>query len=99
MYCWSKKVAPPAYYDKYLKKTDELRYEKIKITRESSQLQSTPEQQPLVKIYEAKIIASKKVLRSLEGTPAHVPDEERLNYLLNQHNEYHYSLTGVKNAN
>jgi len=94
-----KKLRPPAYYDKILKKTDLQTYERVKMNRESSQLLPQLEQQPLVKTYEAKVLASQKVQRSLEGVPAHTPDRERLDYLLNRHNDYHYSLKENKNDN
>lgn len=86
-----KKLRPPAYYDKWLKKTDEKRFNEIKSSRESSMVGTNPPDQiSLTKTYEAKVIASKKIGRSLEGVPAQTPDSERLDYYLRRHHEWHY---------
>lgn len=85
-----KKLKPPAYYDKWLKKNDEPRFISVKMNRESSAIGSTPDRSELTKTYEAKVIASQKISRSLEGLPAHSPDRERLDYLKRKHNDYHF---------
>lgn len=92
-----KKLRPPAYYDKWLKKTDEQKFEKIKISREASMLESTLDHARLTKTYEAKVIASKQISRSLEGVPAHTPDSDRLDYYLRLHNENHFFSKEKKN--
>lgn len=76
-----KKLRPPAYYDKYLKKTDEQRFTEIKMKREEFDA-STPSDD-LITSYEVKVITSKKMTRSLEGESAPSPDGERLNYFKN----------------
>lgn len=86
----TKKLRPPAYYDKWLKKTDEQRFLHIKSSREASMLDSTVDHARLTKTYEAKVIASKQVHRSLEGVPAHTPDRERLDYYVRRKNENHF---------
>lgn len=86
-----KKLRPPAYYDKWLKKTDEQKFTNIKISREASMIDSTVDHARLIKTYEAKVIASKKILRSLEGVPAHTPDSERLDFYKRHNDNYHFS--------
>lgn len=86
----NKVLRPPAYYDKWLKKTDEQRFTEIKLSREASMLDApTIDHARLTKTYEAKVIASKKLDRSLEGVPALTPDRERLEYFKRQHDQYH----------
>lgn len=85
-----KKLRPPAYYDKFLKKTNPVRFDEIKMSRESSMMESTLDQSRLTKTYEAKVVASKQVHRSLEGVPALTPDSERLAYLKRRHDENHF---------
>lgn len=92
-----KKLRPPAYYDKYLKKTDPLRFDEIKISREGSGCETDTSR--LTKTYEAKVIASQKITRSLEGVPAHMPDRARLDYFKQRHDEYHLHLKENQNAN
>lgn len=74
-----KTLRPPAYYDKWLKKTNELKFDEIKISREANQ--STPDQASLTTTYETKVIVSKQLQRSLEGCAAPTPDGDRLAYL------------------
>jgi hypothetical protein len=86
-----KKLRPPAYYDKWLKKTDETKYDLIKISRDSTQLDApTIDSARLIKTYEAKVIASKKLHRSLESVPAHTPDGELLDYHKRSHEQQHF---------
>lgn len=85
-----KKLRPPAYYDKYLKKIDETKFTNIKMSREASMFDSTVDHALLTKTYEAKVIASKKIHRSLEGVPAHTPDKDRLDYYKRRKNENHF---------
>ena len=86
----SKVLRPPPYYDKWLKKHDEQRFTEIKISREASMLDApTVDHARLTKTYEAKVIASKKINRSLEGVPALTPDRERLDYFKRLHDQYH----------
>lgn len=85
-----KKLRPPAYYDKWLKKTNEQKFIEIKTSREASMLDCSVDHARLTKTYEAKVIASKQVQRSLEGVPALTPDGDRLDYYLRRHNESHF---------
>lgn len=86
-----KKLRPPAYYDKWLKKTDETKFTEIKTSREASMLdRGNDDISRLTKTYEAKVIASKKLTRSLEGVPALTPDSDRLSYYKRRHNENHF---------
>ncbi|QGH73557.1 MAG: replication associated protein [Microviridae sp. ctITQ3] len=87
----SKKLRPPAYYDKWLKKTDEQKFQQIKLSREASMLDAgTTNMHDLTYTYEAKVIASKKIQRSLEGMPAHSPDGDRLDYYKQRRLENHF---------
>lgn len=87
----NKKLRPPAYYDKWLKKTDEKKYESIKMSRESSAIDApTIDTARLIKTYEAKVIASKKLHRSLESVPAHTPDSDLLDYHKRSHEQQHF---------
>ncbi|UYD39201.1 MAG: replication initiator protein [Wigfec virus K19_141] len=85
-----KKLRPPAYYDKWLKKTDEKKFIQIKSNREDSCIGTTMNPSDLTKTYEAKVIASKQIHRSLEGVPAHTPDGERLDYYKRLQTENHF---------
>ncbi|AZL82886.1 replication initiator protein [Apis mellifera associated microvirus 28] len=94
-----KKLRPPAYYDKWLKKNDEQKFTEIKLQRESSQtLAPTKTQDDLTRTYEAKVIASKQISRSLEGVPAHTPDRARLDYYTRRKDENHF-YQKAKNGN
>lgn len=86
----TKKLRPPAYYDKWLKKEDPEKHYQIKTSREASMIDSTVDNARLTKTYEAKVIASKKVQRSLESVPAHTPDSDRLAYYKQRHIENHF---------
>lgn len=85
-----KKLRPPPFYDKVLCKTDPDRHYKIKTSREASMIESTLDHARLTKTYEAKVLASKQIHRSLEGVPAHTPDMERLDYYKRRHDENHF---------
>lgn len=86
-----KKLRPPPYYDKWLKKTNEQKFLEIKQSREASMLdRGNDDISRLTKTYEAKVIASKQVNRSLEGVPALTPDTERLAYYKRRHDENHF---------
>lgn len=87
----SKQLRAPAYYDKFLKKTDPERFDSIKISREASMLErGNVDISQMTKTYEAKVIASSKIQRSLEGVPAHIPDRELLDYYKRRHIENHF---------
>ena len=49
-----------------------------------------PSMHDLTYTYEAKVIASKKIQRSLEGVPAHTPDSDRLGYYKQRRLENHF---------
>lgn len=85
----TKKLRPPPYYDKWLKKNDEIHFTKIKLAREASMSTTPLDISELTKTYEAKVIASKQIQRSLEGVPAHTPDRGRLDYYKQLHKENH----------
>lgn len=85
----NKRLRPPAYYDKYLKKTDIKRFEKIKLSRDASSVDSTLDTARLTKTYEVKVKTSQQMSRSFEGVPAHTPDSDRLFYYKRKHDEYH----------
>lgn len=85
-----KKLRPPAYYDKWLKKTNEQRFIDVKSSREASMLECSLDISERITTYEAKVIASKKLSRSLEGVPALTPDGERLGYYKRRKDEYHF---------
>lgn len=92
-----KKLRPPPYYDKYLKKIDLERFEKIKLSREASMIGVDTDISQMTKTYEAKVIASSKFNRSLEGkVSAPLPDKERLDYLKRQHEFIHHTQKGQK---
>lgn len=83
-----KKLRPPAYYDKWLEKNDEKRFILVKMNREASA--GTTSAEDLIRTYEAKVIASKKISRSLEEVPALTPDGERLDYFKRRKTENHF---------
>jgi len=85
-----KKLRPPPYYDKWLKKTDETRFTNIKTSREASMIDAgTVDPALLITTYNAKVIASKKFTRSLEGGAAPTPDKDRLDYYKTLNDESH----------
>lgn len=95
-----KKLRPPSYYDKWLKKTDESRFIKIKTSREASMISDhSADPALLIKTYHAKVIASKKFNRSLEGSAAPIPDEDRLGYFKTLNDENHLKQKRKKNGN
>ena len=96
----SKRLRPPAYYDKFLKKENLERFEKIKLSREASMLDNggNRSMSEMTKTYDAKVKASKNFHRSLEGMPAHIPDRERLDYYKRRHEEDHFFQKGKKHV-
>lgn len=109
-YVGDKKLRPPAYYDKWLKKdetylrdengnfiqamiwpkpTHLTRYEKIKMSRDSTNIGCSTDTARLIKTFEAKVKASNKIQRSLEGVPAQTPDGELLDYYKRSHEQQH----------
>jgi len=93
----TKNLRPPPYYDKWLKKTDEQQYEKIKLSREASMLDAgTTNMHDLTYTYASKVIEAKQVHRSLEGVPALTPDSDRLDYYKQRMLENHYWQKGNK---
>ena len=85
-----KKLRPPAYYDKWLKKTNEPKFDEIKMSRDSTSIGApVTDTARLIKTYEAKVIASKKIHRSLEGVPAQTPDSALLGYHKRSHEQQH----------
>jgi len=86
-----KKLRPPPYYDKWLKKTNEQKYNDIKLSREASAFDAgTTNAHDLTYTYAAKVIAAKNVQRSLEGVPAQSPDGDRLDYYKQRMLENHF---------
>ena len=87
----NKKLRPPPYYDKWLQKNNPEKFTDIKISREASMLDRGNESMhDLTKTYDAQVKASKHFQRSLEGSPAHFPDRDRLDYLKRRHDENHF---------
>lgn len=98
-YVGDKKLRPPAYYDKWLKKYDYCEYprksdltkfESIKLSRDSTVIGCSTDTARLIKTFEAKVKASQKIQRSLEGVPAHTPDSELLDYYKRSHEQQHF---------
>lgn len=93
----TKKLRPPTYYDKWLKKNDEPKFIQIKCARESSMMDEDTDPDELIKIYAAKAIAAKKVQRSYEGNAAPLSDQDRLDYFLRQQRNNHFFHKEKKN--
>lgn len=88
-YVGDKKLRPPAYYDKWLQKNDEQKYIQIKMNRDSTSIDCSVDSARLIKTFEAKVKASNKVQRSLEGVPAQTLSGELLDYYKRSHEQQH----------